>query len=116
MKFFFVRYVLLRKPVKENCTERREFCEVFRRTHVFHSETVFCEQKYKIDCPEAPREEEEEEEEGADEKKTCLPRRLAVCRTVPEKVTLTERKQKCNGEEEHRTTKMCYTYEDGSGE
>ncbi len=46
---------------------------------------------------------------------TCYPRRLAVCRTMPQKITLTERKQRCNGEKEYRTTKMCTTREDGSG-
>ena len=97
--------------MKENCTERREFCEAFHRTHVFQSETVFCEQKYRLDCPSEVVEEEDEEEDL-----TCLPRRLAVCRTVPQKVTLTERKQKCNGDEDYRTTRMCYTHEDGSGE
>ncbi len=60
--FIWERYVLLRKPVRENCTERREFCEAFHRTHIFQSETIFCEQKYGIECPEEEPEIEGEEE------------------------------------------------------
>ncbi len=131
----------------ENCTERSEFCEAFHRMQVFHSETVFCEQKYEVDCSDnsvrnvtsTPSEadninnvvenstetetvtakplpivaslDDVEEESG----ETCYPKRMAVCRTVPQRVTITERKQKCNGEDDYRTTKMCTTREDGSG-
>jgi len=38
-------YVLLRKPVEENCTIKSEYCETFHRQQVFLSETVFCEQR-----------------------------------------------------------------------
>ncbi len=102
-------YVLLRKKIKENCTMQKEFCEANHRTQTVMADTIFCEQKYHLNCSEARSEE-------SDEKLICLPRRIAVCNAVPQTVTLTERKQRCNGENFYRTTKMCMTRTDGTGE
>jgi hypothetical protein len=38
--------------------------------------------------------EEETEDLESDEEDTCVPKRVAVCRALPQMVTMTERKQK----------------------
>ncbi|TRY73979.1 hypothetical protein TCAL_15777 [Tigriopus californicus] len=140
-------FVLLRKRIVENCTESEEFCEAFHRTQKLSNQIVVCEPEFQVECLKAEgksdrnptestigHEEIEREEENAKEEweweegeedaascedcpLICHPRRIAFCKSIPQKVTLTERKQRCHGriDEAFQTTKLCFTFEDGSG-
>lgn len=122
-------YVLLRKRIVENCTESDEFCEAFHRTQRLNNEIVVCEPEFKVDCSNAEGSSPNKHafESNADRRGDsescedcpliCHQRRIAFCKSIPQKVTLTERKQRCHGRmgEAFQTTKLCFTFEDGTG-
>lgn len=99
--------VLLYKPVVEDCEKNAEYCQTFYRQQNMDSKTVLCQKSNEVVCTNTSTAITEENE-------VCHDNHVAICVKMPDTVTLTEKRQKCNGDLTERTTKMCVTYTNGT--
>ena len=109
--------MLVYKRIVEDCEKDAEFCQTFYRTQNIETETVLCQKSKAVTCDE---EVAKNATLSLNVTKICHENRVALCSTKPETITITEKRQKCHGDDRtsgpgiEKVTKICITHTNGS--